>query len=362
MGPLAFVVNNANLCDTKVLGSERMIRGLGVVLLLVLVGLSWLWLGVRRDSLRAGAAADPPRRMGPVDAEREAVGASAGGPRGSLEIQCREQADEWRTRVSGQLAVVVCTPWILAGDMTAGALRQRYEDGLEPVCRAMRAEYFRTPPDRPLTALLFSREDVYRTWSERLFADREVSRFGYYKSGRRTLVVNLAEGDGPLWHEITHALLGFDLHRPPPWLDEGLATLHETAVLAPGLDGERLRGQTNWRLDVLRSALRDQRWPALRDLLYAEELAGSDAAVRYAQARYFCLFLQQEGRLAGYYRRLRERLASDPHGERTLREIYPDWSLAELDGRFRQWLRSLPSAGADRTLEDGRAGVCAETN
>ena len=110
---------------------------------------------------------------------------------------------------------------------------------VQPVCDALLASYFRQLPDRPVTILMFATEAAYRRAAEQLFFDRRVSRFGYYKPGRRTVLVNLAEGDGGLLHELTHVLMDADFPNAPLWLQEGLATLHESSdVSACGGHGD----------------------------------------------------------------------------------------------------------------------------
>jgi hypothetical protein len=260
----------------------------------------------------------------------------------SLRSACDERAAELRSQSGGQLAVLVRAPWILAGESTAAELQTTYEVMIEPAWRAMAREYFHTAPDRPITVLLCSTERAYRHWAEQLFFDRGVSRFGYYKPGRRAMVVNTAEGTGALLHEMTHALMAFDFPDAPLWFEEGLATLHEAAGLEVSAQGTSLKGRVNWRLQILRRSIRSGRPPRLQTLFHVRKLRGPDEAVRYAEARYFCLFLQHENRLTAYYQRLRNGGDRDPRGERALQEILPHASWTALDARFLRWLSSLP--------------------
>jgi hypothetical protein len=98
----------------------------------------------------------------------------------------------------------------------------------------------------------------------------------------------VSEGDGPLLHELTHALMACDLPDAPPWFEEGLAALHETSRLEAGPHGPRLKGLTNWRLDVLRREVDRERLRSLDWLRSVRRLAGPDEAVCYAYARYVC--------------------------------------------------------------------------
>ena len=269
-----------------------------------------------------------------------------------LRSACDERAAELRSQSRGQLAVLVRAPWILAGEATCAELQTTYEVTIEPAWRAMAREYFHTAPDRPITVLLCSTERAYRDWAEQLFFDRGVSRFGYYKPGRRTIVVNLAEGTGALLHEMTHALMACDFPDAPLWFEEGLASLHEAAGLEVSAQGMRLKGCVNWRLQILRRSIRNGRLPCLQTLFQVRELRGPDEAIRYAEARYFCLFLQDENLLTAYYQRLRHSGDRDPRGEQALKEILPDASWTALDARFLRWLSSLEDSALRLTMSE----------
>ncbi len=172
--------------------------------------------------------------------------------------------------------------------------------------------------------------------SRELFADRRVSAFGYYKPSRRTLLVNLSAGAGALRHELTHAVIDFDLPQAPAWLSEGLASLHEACDVSAKPGG--LAGVANWRTRALLEALRIGRLPSLHSLVWLGDLQGRDEAVRYAQARHLCLYLQRRRLLAPFYARYRQRVGQDPSGADTLLETVGGQSWPELEAAFRAWL------------------------
>ena len=175
--------------------------------------------------------------------------------------------------------------------------------------------------------------------------------FGYYKPGRQAILVNLAEGDGALFHELTHVLMDTDFPDAPQWLQEGLATLHEAvefrgpelgtgagvlkspALLETAVALRRGRGLTpvlNWRGAILRLARDENRLPSVQRLITAASFRGPNEALDYAYARYFCLFLHQRGVLSRYYAALRERADTDPTGGRTLLEVMRRTRLGRL--------------------------------
>jgi hypothetical protein len=201
--------------------------------------------------------------------------------------------------------------------------------------------YFQEAPDRPITVLLFSGESTYRGCAERLFFDRDISRFGYYKPGRRTILVNLAWGDGPLLHELTHALMAFDFPDAAAWLSEGLASLHETSRIRQEGRESTLEGLVNWRLEVLKGRIRDGRLPPLERLVGVSSLHDEAEAMNYAQARYFCMFLQRKGVLADFYHRYRAGHHEDPRGQRAVLAMFPGYDWGDLDAEFGRWVMSL---------------------
>jgi len=201
--------------------------------------------------------------------------------------------------------------------------------------------YFQKAPDEPITLLLFSDESTYRRYAERLFFDRDVSRFGYYKPGRHTVLANLAWGDGPLLHELTHALMACDFPEASVWLSEGLASLHESSHIRQRGRGSVLEGQVNWRLKLLKGRMTYERLPSLQRLFEISTLHDDAEAMNYARARYFCMFLQRKGLLADFYQRYRARHHEDPQGQRTVLAMFPGHDWGDLDVEFQQWVMSL---------------------
>lgn len=200
----------------------------------------------------------------------------------------------------------------------------------------MAASYFVAPPTEPITILLFGSEHRYRENASRLFADRDVSRYGYYRPHLRTILVNLEAGRDGLFHELTHALMAFDFPDAPQWLSEGLASLHERARL--GDDGKTLDGLVNWRLAVLQEAIRANRLPPVRALVAGGDFRGPNERLNYAHARYFCMYLQDRGLLAACYGACRAGVATDPSGATAVARLCPGRSWEQWNADFVDWL------------------------
>lgn len=329
-----------------------------------LVVLSCLALWVARSAVFAGRVGQTLGRGSAEGGHRTLV--TSGPPvvpAESLSELCRERAERLRRQLDPPCAVVVRPPWVLAGDLAEAELQGKFAETVQRVCDALVAGYFRRLPDRPVTILMFGTEATYRQAAEQLFFDRGVSRFGYYKPGRRTVLVNLAEGDSGLLHELTHVLMDADFPGAPLWLQEGLAALHEgcdvrtsaehdaATASAAELSGVRetqaqatqLIPHHNWRWAVLRRAAAEDRLPPVKKLISESPFRGAGEALDFAFARYFCWFLHDRGRLQPLYVTLRERYTTDPAGAATLLELLAAQDWQSVDRNFRAWLEAIAS-------------------
>jgi hypothetical protein len=259
----------------------------------------------------------------------------------ALSGKVHETARSLKASLGDECQVVVCSPFVLGGDLTTDELDRLYDETVAPAVRAMYVSYFESPPSEPITVLLFRTEDSYNRYCDLLFDDRGISIYGYYKPSRRTLVLNIGTGNGTLMHELTHALVDFDFPSLPDWLNEGLASLHEQSRFRSGLGGPWIEGLVNWRLAGLQEVVRKGQLGSLAELMANPKFRGPGEGTNYAQARYFCLYLQQQGLLARYYRAFRGNRENDPCGFDTLRSVIGEAALARLDGDFQRWVLEL---------------------
>ncbi len=250
---------------------------------------------------QAGAAANQPM-LGPTPTAP------------TLEQLCRQEAQKLSRRLPSGCHTLVHPPFVVAGNLSPEQLQGWLDRTLLPAYRAMRRSYLKRLPDHPVTVLLFADEASYRRGAEKLFADRNVSPYGYYKPSQRTLVMNIATGGGTLVHELTHALLHFDFPEVPDWFNEGLGSLHEQCRFLP--DGSGIQGLVNWRLPALQTAIRRGDLRPLRELVTAPDFRTRSVGLNYAQARYFCMYLQEKGVLQRFYRQFRDHVQQDPTGGR----------------------------------------------
>ncbi len=257
-----------------------------------------------------------------------------------LAAACRQTGDWLRRQLGDECHVIVRTPFVIGGDLSEAELDRRHRRTIAPAARAMITCYFRTGPDEPITVLLFGGESAYRAYAKRLFGKRRPSSHGYYRPHLRTVIVNLAAGEKALLHELTHALMAFDFPDAPDWFNEGLAALHEQCRIDRG----KIEGLAGRRLGVLQAAAGQDRLRTLDSLVGSDDFHSDCEELNYAHARYFCLYMQERGVLARFYRLLRAGHKSDPTGRKAVGRVFSDRSQAELDADFRRWVTGLPSS------------------
>jgi hypothetical protein len=259
----------------------------------------------------------------------------------ALTRECAQTEARLEKELGPECRVCVCWPFVLAGDLDHKELETWHDGTIAPAVRAMQARYFKTPPDRPVTVLLFRSEQSYNHYCRKLFGDSEISVYGYYKPNLRTLVLNVATGSGTLLHELTHALMDFDFPEAPDWLNEGLASMHEQCRFRTDAEGPWIEGLVNWRLEGLQEVIRQGRLRSLQALVEERDFRRRLVGTNYAQARYFCLYMQSKGVLETFFRAFRNHRAADPNGATTLLEVFPDMTWGELDRDFQRWVSDL---------------------
>jgi len=245
-----------------------------------------------RESGSQPAATPPPRAS---------ASEAATYPPSELVRSCESAGQALRKRLDDDFAILVRPPFVIAGNTTAGELEQMARWSVLRPAGAMWTSYFDKRPDKVITVLLFKGDKAYRWWAGTLFGDKDLPHFGYYRNVDRTLVMNIDTGTGTLVHELTHALIVYDYPDVPTWFNEGLASLHEQCTV-----GEReITGLPNWRLPALQAAIAKGALRSLRELVSARDFYGPGQGLNYAQARYFCLYVQRAGKLPELYRHMR---------------------------------------------------------
>lgn len=273
-----------------------------------------------------------------------------------LSDACKTTAQRWQNQLDTDFHVVIETPFVVIGDLPAAQLKRHYTEVVVPTADAIRHTYSEAEIDEPVVLMLFATEESYRIHSRRLFAQQNASVYGYYKPSNRTVAINLESGLGTLVHELTHAIFDFDFANMPIWLNEGIASLHEQATFVGGnTNGDqtsshsRIVGQVNWRYPIVKDAIDSGRLKSIEDLLAdSAGFRGPRQGVNYAHARYLCMYLQKQNKLAALYKSLRDPIddhakANKPndYDRRIFQAMFPGKSWQEIDHDFQQWAVSL---------------------
>ena len=214
--------------------------------------------------------------------------------------------------------IVAEPPFAVVGDGTPLQVKGHAAATIRWAVRHLEAAYFDKPPDEIITIWLFESADAYERYSKELVADPPDTPYGYYSPTARALVMNIATGGGTLVHEIVHPYMEANFPACPAWFNEGLASLYEQSAERDG----QIIGLTNWRLAGLQEALRAGTVPSFRELCESgDAFYTDDRGSNYAQARYLCYWLQEQGSLRRYYDSFRASAEKDPSGYATLSEL-----------------------------------------
>ena len=257
----------------------------------------------------------------------EVVPAPASNSAGALEAELaalreRFEARGWTVRAEPPFAVV--------GDGSPAQVERHASTTIRWAVRLLEAAYFEAPPDTIITVYLFETSESYERHVLELFGEAPGTPYGYYSPSDRALVMNIGTGGGTLVHEIVHPYMAANFPACPNWFDEGLASLYEQSAELEG----RIVGLTNWRLAGLQDALRAGTVPSFEALCTSGGgFYSADPGTNYAQARYFCYWLQEQGLLGDFYRSFRAGVAGDPSGYATLTRFVG----MDVDAFFKRW-------------------------
>jgi hypothetical protein len=226
-----------------------------------------------------------------------------------------------RVKVVGRFAFVAAAG---QSDAELGQLA----DVLEAYVRFLGKAYGLKPPDRYVTIYLLP--DIAAVQKVAMSAhglDVSPSTLGYaYPEDLSVVAMIHGAQSGTLLHELFHLLVRQSFGDVPQWLDEGIASLYEVSTR----QGDQFRGLPNWRGRVLKEfryeapkvdALVASRWFGFDRAdpgdarQWSQEDAAQTVGAYLATARYFVLFLQEQGKLAAVYDAFRSRdpgEAADP--------------------------------------------------
>ncbi|MBP7430599.1 MAG: hypothetical protein KBC05_14290 [Candidatus Hydrogenedentes bacterium] len=254
-----------------------------------------------------------------------------------------QHAAQVRQRVPEAFTVVEQPPFVVVGDESPEMVRKRATDTVQWAVDRLKALYFDCDPAETMEIWLFRDKESYTKHAFQLFGDTPATPFGYYSAEHRALVMNIATGGGTLVHEIVHPYMHANFPECPVWFNEGLASLYEGCIEKDG----RIHGLTNWRLSGLKDAIREGKTLSFEQLmaLSEEEFYGGTvdvgSGVFYAQARYLCYYLQEQGLLVTYYRDFVANAQTDPTGFNTLVRVLGETDMAAFKTKWEAFVQEL---------------------
>lgn len=266
---------------------------------------------------------------------------------------CSEQkppppTEEKFTREAERLAEVlgdgfiveVARPFVIAGNIPRDEFSQIKRGTISRSYDSFYRQFFTVNPTDIIRVYLFKDDRTYRAYAKQLFGDQPDTHFGYYSSRNRSLVMNIGTGTGTLVHEMVHALIESDFPHVPAWLNEGLGSLFEQCRFTE----HGLKGLVNWRLPILRKAISDKRLTGLRKLVSTSrnEFYDDEKGTHYAEARYFCMYMQELGLLEKFYKEFRANHKGDPTGAKTLEKLFGK-PLEKVQPDWLTWIATLPA-------------------
>ncbi|HRE11732.1 MAG TPA: hypothetical protein PK605_09645 [Ignavibacteria bacterium] len=256
----------------------------------------------------------------------------------SVMINFASRINELTGKLTSDFIVKEHSYFVIASNLNEAETEKILTQTIDRAVDCFYNDYFHTKPTEATTIFLFKDDKTYRYWAKSLYDDDDLSKYGYYKPSEKTMLMNINTGTGTLVHEMTHALARYDFPDIPSWFNEGLGSLYERC----SLNNKTILGYVNWRLPALQDALADKSYTPIERLMKTnwEEFYGDESDVNYSQARYLCMYLQEQGLLKKYYQNFRDSYNDDNTGIKQMEKITGK-SINELDAEYVAWVKSL---------------------
>ncbi len=276
--------------------------------------------------IRLALAVDKIRRPGKTD--------------GFTDADFAQHMMELKSKIPAEgFTVVIQKPFVVIGDESAGMVHSRAENTVSWATLRLKKMFFEKDPNHIVDIWLFKDKKSYEKHAWEIFGDRPDTPFGYSSSVHKALIMNIATGGGTLVHEIVHPFMESNFPDCPAWLNEGLGSLYEQSRGK----GDDIVGLTNWRLAGLQTAIKAKRLPSFKILTSATtcQFYNDDNGTNYAQARYLCYYLQEEGLLARFYHKFRDSREEDPTGYDTLKGALGEKDMDAFKENWEKYILSL---------------------
>lgn len=235
--------------------------------------------------------------------------------------------------------IVLQKPFVVIGNEAPRQVERRAEQTVKWAVDRLKRDYFPRDPDHIIDIWLFKDKATYEKYNLQLFGRKPSTPYGFYSRTHRALVMDISTGGGTLVHEIVHPFMEANFKDCPAWFNEGLASLYEQCGDRDG----RIWGKTNWRLRGLQQAIVDGRALRFEALCKTttSEFYEEDRGTNYAQARYLCYYLQEQGLLRKYYHAFRRTSNEDTSGYTALVEILGEPDMAHFQAEWERFVLRL---------------------
>jgi len=235
--------------------------------------------------------------------------------------------------------IMIEPPFVVLGDEEAGVVRERARQTVKWAVDKLKQDYFTKDPDTIIDIWLFKDKESYEKNTVRIFHEKPTTPYGFYSDRDNALIMNIATGGGTLVHEIVHPFVRANFPGCPAWFNEGLGSLYEQSSSRDG----HIVGLTNWRLAGLKQEIANGTLPSFAALLGSteHEFYSSKRGNNYAQARYLCYYLQENGLLVKFYREFLANRSSDPTGIETLKRVLDEKDPAAFQKKWEKEVMKL---------------------
>lgn len=244
-----------------------------------------------------------------------------------------------RDKLPPGFSMTVIPPFVVLGDESAEVVEARARNTVGWAVAKLKQDFFEADPREILDVWLFKNKRSYEGHTKAIWNHKPSTPYGYYSSENKALIMNISTGGGTLVHELVHPFVEADFPSAPAWLNEGLGSLFEQS----GEENGHIVGYPNWRLPGLKEAIRRRAVPSFKALTATtdKEFYDEDPGSNYAQARYLCYYLQQEGKLVRFYKEFRATREKDPTGYGTLQKVLGEGDMDAFKTRWEAWVMKL---------------------
>lgn len=240
---------------------------------------------------------------------------------------------------SEEFSIVVQAPFVVVGDEPESVVKERAAGTVKWAVEKLKQDFFTDDPKEIIDIWLFKDDSSYKTHTRLLFDDNPSTPYGYYSRSHNALIMNISTGGGTLVHEIVHPFIEANFPACPPWLNEGLGSLYEQC----GEEDGHIHGYVNWRLPGLQRALKAGEVGSFKELMAMDtnEFYSDSRGVNYAQSRYLCYYLQEQGLLFKFYKQFHKNQKTDPTGYQTLKSVLRETDMDQFQRKWEKYVLKL---------------------